>query len=45
MKKVIRYKYGLLFVAVLIIAITAVISPEHAETVAKAFMVLFGVSF
>lgn len=30
--------------AVLIIALVAVISPEHAETVAKAFMLLLGAS-
>lgn len=42
MKRKISIKTRLLAIAVLIIILVAVISPEHAETVARAFIMLFG---
>lgn len=44
MRRKLSLKVGLLAIAVLIIILVAVISPEHAETVARAFIMLLGVS-
>ncbi|MBS4772946.1 MAG: hypothetical protein KHX55_01565 [Proteobacteria bacterium] len=44
MRRKISLKLWLLVIAVLIMVWVAVISPEHAETVARAFIMLLGVS-
>lgn len=40
MKKLKKYKLHLILIAVLILAIVAIIKPEYAESVARAFMIL-----
>lgn len=45
MKKLKRYKFKLFAVAAVVVAIVALIKPEYAENVARAFLLLFGVGF
>lgn len=45
MRRKISIKKLLLGLAVLVIAMVALISPEHTESVAKAFMLLLGASW
>lgn len=40
MKKILKYKKRLIILAVLIIGIVALIAPEYAENVARAFMLI-----
>lgn len=44
MTKLKRYKLHLLLVAAVVVAIVALIKPEYAEDVARAFMLLIGVA-
>lgn len=43
MKKIIKSKKILILLAVLIIGIVALITPEYTENVARAFMLIIGV--
>lgn len=43
-KKIKRYKYRILVFATLVVAIVALIKPEYAENVARAFLLLIGVA-
>ena len=45
MSKKIRYRYWLFATAVFILSIVAIINPEAAENVARAFLLLWGASW
>jgi hypothetical protein len=40
MKKILKYKLGLILIAIMVLAIVAIIKPEAAEMVARAFMLI-----
>lgn len=40
MKKILKYKKYLIILAILIVGIVALVAPEYAENVARAFMLI-----
>lgn len=40
MKKILKYKFSFIAVALIVLAIVALIKPEAAEMVARAFMLI-----
>lgn len=40
MKKIAKYKYRIILFAVLVLAIVALVAPDKAEEVARAFMLI-----
>lgn len=40
MKKILKYKLGLILIAIMVLAIVAIMKPEATEMVARAFMLI-----
>lgn len=40
MKKIIKYKLSLILISLIVVSIVAIVKPEYAENVARAFMLI-----